>query len=773
MNYDEKNQGMQGQVPDELEARIVAWVSGEASEQEAAELARLISERPEAAAFKGRIEAARKLVAEAASADREPLRLSEERRAGLLKALGRGVEAGASEAPGAAPVPTLVAMRRRQLVERRWILAAAACLVCGLFLSTMVIPSFQTVRSSEYQQKAKFAELDKEKAASEFKKREVLLAVPAAPPDDEVVRDSASRSAPVEVSLAAPQAAAAPGLVEGIEGGKPAAPAGYVGEFRPIAGGGGSLAPLAPGNALTLGVGSPAVRGEEPIKLEAFVVDEPEDRGSYRANSTLAGTRVRTDLLGVSSAITVVTGQFLKDTGAANAEALPAYAPDPNTGESAASKEPVSTFSLHVADVSFRLAQAALSRGEAPEPDGIRPEEFYNAFNYGDPQPSMAEKVSCRTEQSADPVMQQRNLLRIAMRVGSTGRSEAQPLRLTLLLDTSGSMEREDRAAAVHRAVEVLVGLLGGADRVTLVGFARRPRLLADQIPGDKAGQLLDIISRTPPEGGTNLEEAIRLGGELALRQLSAQAQNRVVLLTDGAANLGDADPAHLAALVETMRQQGIAFDACGVGTDGINDSVLEALTRKGSGRYYVVDTPESADSAFARQLAGAFHPAAENVKVQVRFNQARVGYYRLIGFEHHRLNKEDFRNDRVAAAALAGGEAAVALYDVQVLPQGDGDLGEVYVRFRDTASGAMVERSWTLAYDAHAPAFDRASPTMQLAGTAALLAEKLRGGARGDAIRLAQLAPVMNALRGHYPHEARVQELAVMYEQMRRMRGE
>jgi len=384
----------------------------------------------------------------------------------------------------------------------------------------------------------------------------------------------------------------------------------------------------------------------------------------------------------------------------------------------------------------------------------------------------MSEKVSCHTEQSADPVMQQRNLLRIAMRVPTTGRGAGQPLRLTVLLDTSGSMEREDRAAAVQAAMKVLVSLLGPDDRVTLVGFARRPRLLAEQVPGQKAGTLLDIIARTPPEGGTNLEEAIRLGGELAARQFASGAQNRVVLLTDGAANLGDADPEHLAGLVGALRQKGIAFDACGVGA-GIDDSVLEALARRGSGRYYVLDTPEAADEGFARQLAGAFRPAAENVKVQVRFNPARVGNYRLIGFEKHRLNKEDFHNDKVAAAALSGGEAAVALYEVEALPQGDGDLGEVSVRFRDTATGAMVERSWPLPYEPYVPAFDKAAPTMQLAGVAALLAEKLHGGARAESFKLAQLSPVVNALRSRYAHEPKVRELASMYEQTRRMRRE
>jgi hypothetical protein len=851
MNYDEKDSETKGKISAELEARIVAWISGEAPAGEVAELERLTAENPGVAAFKKQIEATRKLVEEAVSPDPVPLRLSSERRTELLRALGR------QEGPAADAVASLAALRRRQRIEHQWFLAAAACLVLGLFVSAMFIPSFQRVHSASAQKRAPYvmgmevrqeklqkaerlAREEKNESATysgEGRDREVVIQMPALAADEvaEANPPQADQAAPEEPVargygsprmeaklLPAPTAFSPQLTLSAVAGNKKEfdesiqrRAAGYVERFGTAAapesaGHGGVVAgSLATGEEASLSpapMNAPESRSEAPIVLSPFSVDATEDKGSYRANSTLAGTRVRTDLKSVSSGINVVSAQFLKDAGAKNAQDLLSDTPKtegagPNvmlfgTGspgevppsavaaalapagastqeETSASREPVSTFSLHVSDVSFRLAQEALARGELPDPAGIRPEEFYNAFSYGDPEPSMEEKISCRTEQSADPVMQQRNLVRIAMRVPATGRGAAEPLRLTVLLDTSGSMEREDRAAAVQSAMKVLVSLLGPADRVTLIGFARRPRLLADRLPGDQAGRLLEILAHTPAEGGTNLEEAIKLGREVALRQYLAQAQNRVVLLTDGAANLGDADPAHLATLAEAMRQQGIAFDACGVGTDGIDDSVLEALTRKGSGRYYVVDTPESANAGFARQLAGAFHPAAENVKVQVRFNPARVGAYRLIGFEHHRLSKEDFRNDKVAAAALAGGEAAVALYDVEVLPQGDGELGEVYVRFRDTAGGAMVERSWTLAYDAHAPAFDRASPSMQLAGTAALLAEKLQGGPRAGAIHLAQLAPVVNALRGRYAHEARVQELAAMYEQMRRIRPE
>ncbi len=461
-------------------------------------------------------------------------------------------------------------------------------------------------------------------------------------------------------------------------------------------------------------------------------------------------------------------------TGAAAAADLPLVRPkqpqERLVEELAAATSSVSTFSLHVSDVSFRLAQSALARGQLPDPERIRPEEFYNAFDYGDSAPSMAEKISCRLEQAAHPFLQQRNLVRIAMKVPAVGRGAAQPLRLTVLLDTSGSMEREDRATSVRRGLEVLAGLLGPNDRLTVIGFARTPRLLIDGVAGDQALRAIEAIAKTPAEGGTNLEEALKLGTELARRHKAADAQNRMVLLTDGAANLGNANPASLAASIEALREQGIAFDACGVGLDGLDDEMLESLTRKGDGRYYVLNSPADADSGFARQLAGALRPAAQNVKVQVRFNPARVGSYRLIGFEQHRLKEADFRNDKVDAAELAAEEAAIAVYQIEPLPQGEGELGDVFVRFRDANTGQMVERSWTLTYDAQVKSFARASFTMQLASTAALLAEKLRGGAPAEAIKLDELAPIVTGLRGHYANSPRVKELATMFEQMRRL---
>ncbi len=427
------------------------------------------------------------------------------------------------------------------------------------------------------------------------------------------------------------------------------------------------------------------------------------------------------------------------------------------------SDEPYSTFSLRVNDASFKLAYAALSQGQRPAAESVRMEEFYNAFDYGDPMPIGKEPIACAIDQAAHPFAASRNLLRISMRTAAAGRSAGQPLHLTLLIDQSGSMNREDRVAVMEASIKELTTLLTADDQVSVIGFSRTPRLLGEKIAGNDVAQLRKLMIQAASDGGTNIEEALNLGEVLAMRNKANGAQNRILLVTDGAANLGNADPLRLSNRIKAMRQKGLAFDIAGIGTDGLNDEMLLELARNGNGRYYVINNVTDAKENFARQLAGAFRPAAENVKVQVQLNPQRVASYSLLGFEKDRLKTEDFRNDQVDAAELAAAEAGNAMYQVAILPEGTGDIGEVSVRFRDTATGEMVERKWTILYDANTPPFDLAQPSMQLAGLALFTAEKLRGGALGDAVRFADVSQSVTTVRNYYRQSERVSQLLEM----------
>ena len=167
------------------------------------------------------------------------------------------------------------------------------------------------------------------------------------------------------------------------------------------------------------------------------------------------------------------------------------------------------------------------------------------------------------------------------------------------------------------------------------------------------------------------------------------------------------------------------------------------------------------------RRLASQSMPSMPEM-VESTSTAARVARYKLIGFEEHRLAKEDFKNDAVDAAEMAAEEAGNALYQIQPIPGGEGEIGEVSVRFRDVASGQMVERTWTIPYEAQAPAFDRAAPSMQLAGLAMFAAEKLRKAPMAEAIDFGQLGKALAPVKARYAGSAAVGELGGMIEKLR-----
>jgi Mg-chelatase subunit ChlD len=405
------------------------------------------------------------------------------------------------------------------------------------------------------------------------------------------------------------------------------------------------------------------------------------------------------------------------------APATPADEPQP---EVLTSENAFSTFSMNVSDVSFKLAAASLEKGLLPEPASVRSEEFLNAFDYRDPEPPAGVPVAFAWERSSWPFAQNRDLLRFSIKTAAQGRQPGRPLNVVLLLDTSGSMERADRVRIIHEALRVLAGELQSSDTLSVVTFARTARLWVDGVPGNEAGRVVEEVGSITPEGGTNLEEAMRLAYQTAMRHYLANGINRVVLLTDGAANLGNVDPAALQEKVEANRKQGIALDCFGVGWEDYNDDLLEVLSRHGDGRYGFLNSPEEAASEFAGQLAGALHVAAADVKVQVEFNPARVTAYRQIGYAKHQLKKEDFRDNTVHAAQIGAAESGNALYVIEVNPNGSGPLATVHVRYRVPGTEEYHEHEWAAPYNGNTLSLDQSGPAMRLAATASAFAEWL-----------------------------------------------
>jgi Mg-chelatase subunit ChlD len=408
-----------------------------------------------------------------------------------------------------------------------------------------------------------------------------------------------------------------------------------------------------------------------------------------------------------------------------------------------------------------------------PDAASIRSEEFINAFNYRDPEAAAGQPLAFASERARYPFAHNRDLLRFSVKTAAAGRQAGRALNLVLLLDTSGSMERADRVAIIREALRVLAGQLQPQDTVSVVTFARTARLWADGVSGDKAGETLEKVGGITPEGGTNLEEAMRLAYATARRHYLANGMNRVVLLTDGAANLGNVDPAALKEKVEAQRRQGIALDCFGIGWEDFDDNMLEQLSGNGDGRYAFINSPEDAEKDFASKLAGALQVTAQDVKVQVEFNPQRVTSWRQIGYAKHQLTKEQFRDNSVIAAEIAAQEAGNALYTVETKPDGVGPVATVYVRYRVPGTQDVRERSWTVDYAEQAPALADASPAMRLAATASAFSEWLAASPFAQEVTLDELSKLLSGVPEIYGADERPKKLETMLLEAKRIAGQ
>lgn len=432
---------------------------------------------------------------------------------------------------------------------------------------------------------------------------------------------------------------------------------------------------------------------------------------------------------------------------------------------------PLSTFSLNVSEVSFRVSQAALMNGQLPEKTSIRSEEFINAFDYKDPIPGQYQKVAVTTERALWPFEINREIIRIGIRANQTGLDLSAGMNLVLLLDTSGSMEREDRAQTVDEIITTLVANLGVSDSITLIGFSSTARLLIDGMPGGSPDAFLSIVNGIRPSGGTNIEAALDLAYEKLFERFRPGGNNRILMLTDGAANLGEMGGAALSAMIEKNRVKGAALDCFGIGWDGYDDTLLERLTRNGDGKYGFLNSPQHAGDYFKNTWLKSVEVSAKNVKVQVEFNPNRISRYRQMGYQKHRLTAQQFRDNSVDAGEIGKAESGNALYILEVNENGTGPVGWVRVRYQDPDTLQFEETKKLIPYRGQAPSIELAPSSLRLASAAGSFAEWLGGNPYAGQVDVAQIESWVDSSIADYEPDTRPLALKQMVRSARALR--
>lgn len=236
------------------------------------------------------------------------------------------------------------------------------------------------------------------------------------------------------------------------------------------------------------------------------------------------------------------------------------------------------------------VARKLIQSGRWVPPELIRTYEFLNYFDfhYEPPIGELLRVFAHMRRLDGDTFS-----LQVALRSQDRDYATLQPFNLTLLLDTSGSMA----GAPIRLATEfvgAVTSLLPHHSVLSVVGVSRRPTVLLDGHVVDEATPktLHDLLSQVAPNDVTDLDAGIQAAYELAFKHYDSGYLNRVLVLSDGAANSGVTALETISRSASDSDRQGIYLAGVGVGV-GFNDRLMNAVTDRGRGAYIFLDSVE------------------------------------------------------------------------------------------------------------------------------------------------------------------------------------
>ncbi|MBE2237013.1 MAG: von Willebrand factor type A domain-containing protein [Caldilineaceae bacterium] len=434
-------------------------------------------------------------------------------------------------------------------------------------------------------------------------------------------------------------------------------------------------------------------------------------------------------------------------------------------------KDNLSTFAVDVDTGSYTVARSYVQDGWLPPEDAVRAEEFVNYFNYRYPNPAAGETFAITIDGAPFPFAERQTnrMVRIGVQGYSVPAEERQDVALTFVIDVSGSMDMENRLGLAKRALYLLVDQLRPTDSVAIVVYGTNARTVLDMTRVSEKPTILNAINRLVAEGSTNAGAGLWLAYRLASENFNPEAINRVVLLSDGVANVGETGPDQILAAIKEHAAEGITLTTVGMGMGNYNDTLMEQLADNGDGFYAYVDSMQEAERIFVDKLTSSLLTIAKDAKLQVEFNPETVERYRLVGYENRDVADDDFRNDEVDAGEIGAGHSVTALYELEMAPGNETPealIATVHLRWEEIGTGEVIEMEQPFMLGDMAAAFEESDPRFQLAVAVAEYAELLKHspfaweGSLADLSREVQrIDDLLAELDGE--HDADVRELA------------
>lgn len=253
---------------------------------------------------------------------------------------------------------------------------------------------------------------------------------------------------------------------------------------------------------------------------------------------------------------------------------------------------------------------------------------------------------------------------------------ERPPLNISIVIDRSGSMAG-DKIEHARLAARRLVNVLDEGDRVAIVSYGSDVSVDFSSRPVSALNrdQMLSAIDNITVSGGTNLSGGYQQGLSEVTRWKTGDSINRVILMSDGNANIGVTYLPELERMARNGLSQGVSLSSIGVGLD-YNEDLMTRMANEGAGNYYFVDNSATIAEVFEKELKGLASTVARDTALVIKLAPG-VSLRELYGFPYRESNGQimislaEFRSEQsknvLMKIGVPGDASKRAIMDVQL----------------------------------------------------------------------------------------------------------
>ena len=190
------------------------------------------------------------------------------------------------------------------------------------------------------------------------------------------------------------------------------------------------------------------------------------------------------------------------------------------------------------------------------------------------------------------------------------------PINVAIVLDRSGSMQGDKIQQAREAAIGAL-DMLNANDIVSIIAYDSDVNVLVPATKLTDKEQVANIIRAIQPGGNTALFGGVSKGAAEVRKFMDDKHVNRVILLSDGLANVGPSAPGELGDLGASMKKENISVSTLGLGL-GYNEDLMVALAGKSGGNHQFIENTSELAGIFRREFDDVLSVVAQSVDVKI-----------------------------------------------------------------------------------------------------------------------------------------------------------